>query len=125
MSHRIALTAALVLLAGRATAADWEPMTADLVKAEKPGFGGLCGVVVDHASGDLYIDLSDKGLFRSTDQGKTWKKHGPTIKGRTEWPGCLAFDPSGKTRTLLLALVYGGPVGASADAGETWKFMDP
>jgi hypothetical protein len=126
LATRLALAAPLLFLAARAPAADWEPTaTAELVKAEKPGFGNVCGVLVDHASGDVFIDLSDKGLFRSTDQGQTWKKHGPTIKGRTEWPGCLAFDPSGKTRTMLLALVYGGPVGVSEDAGGTWKFMDP
>jgi photosystem II stability/assembly factor-like uncharacterized protein len=122
---RLAL-AALFLLAARAPAADWEPTaTADFAKAEKTGFGNVCGVVIDRASGDVLIDLSDKGLYRSTDQGKTWKKHGPVIKGRTEWPGCLAFDPTGKTKGLLMALVYGGPVGFSDDAGENWKFMDP
>jgi photosystem II stability/assembly factor-like uncharacterized protein len=122
---RVAL-AVLFLLAARASAADWEATaTADFAKAEKTGFGNVCGVVVDRTTGDVYIDLSDKGLFRSTDQGKTWKKHGPVIKGRTEWPGCLMFDPTGKAKGLLMALVYGGPVGFSDDAGENWKFMDP
>jgi photosystem II stability/assembly factor-like uncharacterized protein len=127
MTHtgRLTLSAIfLILTATRAPAADWEATTADLVKAEKPGFGGVCGVAVDRATGDVFIDLSDRGLCRSTDQGKTWRKHGPVVKGRTEWPGCLAFDPTGKTRTLLLATVYGGPVGVSDDAGENWKLMD-
>jgi hypothetical protein len=124
MTKRLALVAVFAMFAGRAAAADWEPMTADLIKAEKPGYGGLCGVVVDHASGEMFIDLSDKGLYRSTDQGKTWKKQGPVVKGRTEWPGCLAFDPSGKSRRLLMALVYGEPVAVSADAGAEWKFLD-
>jgi hypothetical protein len=119
------VAALFLLLANRAAAADWEPTgTADLLKSEKPGFGNVCGVVVDRASGDVIIDLSDKGLFRSADQGKTWKKHGQTIKGRTEWPGCMAFDPSGKSRTMLLATVYGGPIRISDDAGDTWKLMD-
>ncbi len=119
---RIAAAALFLLMAARAPAADWEPTGAvALVKSEKTGFGGVCGVAVDRASGDVFFDLSDIGLYRSTDQGKTWKKHGPAVKGRTEWPGCLAFDPNGRTGGLLMALVYGGPVRFSDDAGDTWK----
>jgi photosystem II stability/assembly factor-like uncharacterized protein len=117
-----------VLLAGiaaTASAADWEPVTTDLIKSEKPGYGGLCGVVVDHTTGDVIINLSDKGLYRSSDQGKSWKKLGPVIKGRTEWPGCLQLDPTGKSQRELLALVYGGPIGFSRDAGQSWSQVDP
>ena len=99
-------------------------MTADLVKAEKPGYGGLCGMVKEPLSGAILVDLSDKGLYRSGDQGKTWKKCGPIIKGRTEWPGCLLFDPTSMKPRLLMALVYGSSVGVSSDAGVDWKFMD-
>jgi photosystem II stability/assembly factor-like uncharacterized protein len=116
--------ATIVLWAGRVVAADWEATTAELVKAEKPGFGGVCGVVVDRVSGDVFIDLSDKGLYRSADQGRTWKKHGPVVKGRTEWPGCLLFDPARMKPRLLMALVYGAAVGVSPDGGESWKNMD-
>jgi photosystem II stability/assembly factor-like uncharacterized protein len=115
---------AIALLAGRAATADWEAVTADLVKSEKPGYGGLCGVVVDHSTGEVIVNLSDKGLYHSADQGKTWKKHGPAVKGRTEWPGCLIFDPTGTSRRLLMALVYGAPVAVSSDGGESWSPMD-
>ena len=114
---------AISLFVGRAVAADWEATTADLVKTEKPGYGGLCGVVVDHSTGEVIVNLSDKGLYQSADQGKTWKKYGPVTKGRTEWPGCLIFDPTDKSRRLLMALVYGAPVNMSPDAGETWSQM--
>lgn len=114
----------LCLCAGPVVAAEWEATATDLLKSEKTGFGGLCGVAVDHATGDVLIDLSDRGLFRSTDHGKSWAKFGPVVKGRTEWPGCLLFDPTGKSKQLLMALVYGAPVGISGDGGETWKSMD-
>ena len=38
----------------RAADSDWQPIATDLLQREKTGFGGLCGVVVDHTSGDLY-----------------------------------------------------------------------
>jgi photosystem II stability/assembly factor-like uncharacterized protein len=114
----------LCLCAGPAFAAEWEATATDLLKSEKTGFGGLCGIAVNHETGDVLIDLSDRGLFRSTDHGKSWAKVGPVVKGRTEWPGCLLFDPTGKSKQLLMALVYGAPVGISGDGGETWKSMD-
>ena len=115
---------AVCLLAGPSLAAEWEPVATELLKSEKTGFGGLCGIAVDHATGEVVIDLSDRGLFRSADHGKTWAKLGPVVKGRTEWPGCLVFDPTGRSKRLAMALVYGAPVGVSADGGETWTQMD-
>jgi BNR/Asp-box repeat len=106
-----------------ASAQDWQPVTEALIAAEKPGFGKLCGVVVDHATGDLTINLSDRGLYRSTDQGKSWQKLGTPFKGRTETPGCLMLDPTGGKR-LVAALVYGAPILVSPDRGETWEALD-
>jgi hypothetical protein len=79
-------------------------------------------VAVDHQTGDLYVDLSDKGVYRSTDQGKSWQRFGSAFKGRTETPGCLLLDPLGKSKRLLAATVYGGPV--ALHDGEDWKFFD-
>lgn len=114
----------LLSLPARALPAEWVPTTVELIEQEKPGYGKLCGVLVDHQTGDVYIDLSDKGLYRSTDQAKTWKKLGAQLlKGRTEWPGCLMLDPTGKSRKFVMALVYGSPILVTADDGETWKVM--
>ncbi len=106
-----------------ASAQDWQPVTEALIIAEKPGFGKLCGIAVDHATGAVTINLSDKGLYRSTDQGKTWQKLGMPFKGRTETPGCLMLDPTGGKR-LVSALVYGAPILVSPDRGETWTMLD-
>lgn len=117
----------VLAFAAAAPAADseWQPTVADLLKSEKTGFGGLCGVVVDHKTGDVFINLSDRGTFRSADQGKTWKRVSETQpKGRTESPGCWLLDPTGKTDKMVTALVYGAPVSVSGDRGETWKAMD-
>lgn len=116
---------ALFLPAARA-AADWQPVATDLLAKHKTGFGGLSGVAVERDTGSLFVSLSDQGVFRSTDQGKTWHrfgKEGP--KGRTETPGCLAFDPTGKTKKFLMATVYGGPVVVgSTNADQPFRAMD-
>ena len=104
---------------------DWQPVVTDLLKSEKTGFGGLCGVVVDHRSGDLWINLSDRGMFHSADQGKTWKHVSATQpKGRTETPGCWLLDPTGHSGAMVTALVYGSPIAVSHDKAATWRFLD-
>jgi hypothetical protein len=117
--------ATLLLLPALNARADWVPTTMELLMSEKTGYGGLCGVVVDHATGTIYIDLSDRGLYRSTDQGKSWQPTAEkSLKGRTEWPGCLMLDPTANGKRLVCAFVYGAPIGVSADQGKTWDFMN-
>jgi photosystem II stability/assembly factor-like uncharacterized protein len=118
--------ASIVLLTSAAfvNCAEWEPMVTDLLKSEKLGYGGLTGVVVDRQTGDVYIWLSDKGLYKSIDQAKSFTAFGPPTKGRTEWPGCMLTNPSGPLKTWTIALVYGGPIITSTDAGKTFAPMD-
>lgn len=124
MKHALPLLLVLVPVA-RADEPAWIPMLGDFVKNEKPGFGGLCGVLVDPANGTVWINVSDRGFYRSDDQAKTFRRCGDTQpKGRTETPGCLLLDPTGKTQRLMTALVYGGPISGSSDGGVTWKPLD-
>lgn len=105
--------------------ADWRPVATDLLRREKTGFGGLCGVVVDRRTGDLWVNLSDRGMFHSGDQGRTWKRVSDAQpKGRTETPGCWLLDPTGTSGTMVTALVYGSPIAVSADRAATWKYLD-
>ena len=124
----IPIVAAALALVGNSASAEepvWQAMLGDLPKTEKAGFGGLCGICVDHATGTVVVNISDRGFYRSTDAAKTFKRMSDTQpKGRTEEPGCLLIDPTGKTKTLLTALVYGAPIGASSDEGATWKTMN-
>src|SRR5690349_19328134 len=83
--------------------------------------GGLCGVAVDPTTGTVWINVSDRGFYRSDDQAKSFRRCGDVQpKGRTETPGCFLIDPTGASRKMLTALVYGSPVSVSADDGTTW-----
>ena len=112
-----------ILFASAAGAAEWRPITKELLQTTKPGYGGLSGVAVDHRTGYLYVDVSDRGIYRSTDQGGSWKRLGAEFKGRTEWPGCLMIDPVGDGKRMLIATVYGAPVARGTTEGD-WKFAD-
>ena len=81
-----------LLVVGSAGAAEWQPITTDLLAKEKPGFGGLSGVLVDHTTGRLYVSVSDRGVFQSDNQGLSWQRVGEAFKGRTEWPGCMVIE---------------------------------
>ena len=123
MTRRVLVAVFLTVPITHLSAQDWQPVTEALIVAEKPGFGKLRGVVVDHATGEVTINLSDKGFYRSADQGKTWNKVGMPFKGRTETPGCLMLDPTGGKR-LVTALVYGAPILLSPDRGESVRMLD-
>jgi photosystem II stability/assembly factor-like uncharacterized protein len=81
-------------------------------------------VLVNHRTGDLWINLSDRGMSHSANQGKTWKRVSATQPmGRTETPGCWLLDPTGKTSKMVTALVYGSPIAVSTDRAVTWKYL--
>lgn len=128
MKHVAAVILALVAFSPFARAAEephWHATLGDLVKSERAGFGGLSGIVVDPAAGTVWINISDRGFYRSDDQARTFRRCSDNQpNGRTESPGCLLLDPTGASKRLMTAMVYGAPVSVSADGGATWKFFD-
>jgi len=117
--------AALAQVARAAGEPHWQAMLGDLVKSEKAGFGGLCGIVVDRSAGTVWINISDRGFYHSEDRATTFRRCSDAQpKGRTESPGCLLLDPTGASRRLMTALVYGSPVSVSGDGGAAWKYLD-
>ena len=72
---------------------DWQPVLSEVLKNEKTGFGGLCGVIVDHQSGDVWVNLSDRGMFHSRDQGQAMKGI-----GGLSW---IEYDPQHETLYLM------------------------
>jgi hypothetical protein len=125
MNKVLSTLVVLISVAPVAAGANWEPVATDLLKREKTGFGGLCGVVVDHQNGDLWVNLSDRGMFYSKDQGKTWRRMSEKQpKGRTETPGCWLLDPTGRGVGMVTALVYGSPIAVSFSGAATWRYLD-
>jgi photosystem II stability/assembly factor-like uncharacterized protein len=89
-------------------------------------------VVFVAAQGPLWSGGGDRGLFQSTDGGKTWKK---VLGGDNEYTGVneVVMDPRDpdvlyasthqRFRTVA-ALINGGPesgIHKSTDGGETWR----
>ncbi len=83
------------------------------------------------AQGPLWSSGGDRGLYKTTDGGKTWKK----TLGDDKWTGVtdVVIDPSNPRRLYaatwerhrnVAAYVGGGPgtgIYRSEDGGETWK----
>jgi photosystem II stability/assembly factor-like uncharacterized protein len=93
-----------------------EPVTSKL-KVGYPG-KGTAGVAVDPATGDVYMVVSDQGLWKSTDQGETFTRiDNKNVTGRCETGWALNFDPAGKR--LMCFMIYGNSA-ATDDAGKTW-----
>jgi photosystem II stability/assembly factor-like uncharacterized protein len=121
---RVLSILALLLVVLPASAGDWEAVTTQLLQTEKAGYGGLSGVLVDHQTGDLFICVSDRGVFQSKDHGAKWERVGEPFKGRTEWPGCFMLDPVGKGKRTVIATVYGAPIGLRTQGEEKWTFLN-
>lgn len=113
------LAIASVLFVHAAVAGEWvnisDPVTATL----KPGYGGpTAGVSVDRASGDVFMVVSDLGLWRSGDHGATFTRcDEKNIGGRCETGWALQADPAGKR--LACFMIYGDSA-MTTDSGKTW-----
>jgi photosystem II stability/assembly factor-like uncharacterized protein len=89
------------------------------------------GVVWVAAQGPLWSKGGDRGLFKTTDGGKTWRK----VLGAGEWTGVtdVAIDPRNpdvlyaatwQRHRTVAAYMGGGPESGlyrSTDGGETWE----
>jgi len=133
MRSRLVLLSGLVILIGsfRPCAADdgekgqWvaisEFVTTQLVReGKKIGYPGLtAGVAVDRTTGDLFMVVCDLGVWKSSDQGKTFARvDGEAIGGRCETGFALNASPAGNG--LAAFMVYGA-CGQSLDGGKTWS----
>src|SRR3954467_10288634 len=107
----LALSLALCLVLSAARADDngkWVPISESVTSKVKPGYPGkgTAGVAVDPSSGDVYMVVSDQGMWKSTDKGETFARtDGKAVGGRCETGWALNFDPAGKR--LACFMIYG------------------
>ena len=109
----------LLALTASALAGEWVNISDTFTAPLKPGYGGpTAGVVVDPASGDVFMVVSDLGLWRSGDHGATFARcDEKNIGGRCETGWALQADPAGKR--LACFMIYGDSA-LTADGGKTW-----
>jgi photosystem II stability/assembly factor-like uncharacterized protein len=98
----------------------------------QPGGGGLCLHTVIRHGGRLYVAISTAGVYRSDDDGATWRARNagiragfmPPEKQFPEFGQCVhkvAPHPSAPDR---LYLQHHGGVYRSDDAGDSWRPID-
>ena len=64
---------AFAFLTRAASAGEWTNVSDSVLAQVKPGtYGPTAGVVVDRTSGDVFMVVSDQGLWRSSDHGRTF-----------------------------------------------------
>lgn len=79
---------------------------------------GTAGVSVDPATGDLWMVVPGQGLWKSSDQGRSFARvDGGAVGGRAETSYALQFDPAG---TRLACFMLDGKCAMTPDAGKTW-----
>ena len=110
-------------------AESWTPITASLQEMAtaddtKPIWpGGCSGVVVNRLNGDVTVKVVGHGLWRSSDQGKTWARlDKEIISGRDETGWATSADQNAPLRVASFSL--DGTAGWTSDGNEWKKFTD-
>ena len=120
----ICCAAALLVVSAHA-AERWIDISSSLLErvtnnGAKPAWpGGCSGVVVNRTNGDVTIKMVGLGLWRSSDQGRSWTRiDGETISGRDETGWATSVDQNAPGRMASFSL--DGSAGWTTD-GLHWK----
>ena len=92
--------------------------------------GGCSGVVVDRITGDVVIKVVGEGLWRSSDQGTTWKRiDNNAVSGRDETGWATTVDQNDPRRMASFSLdglagwtTNGTDWKSFANNGRNWDF---
>jgi len=100
--------------------AEWVNVSDPVTAVVKPGYAGpTAGVAVDRTLGDVYMVINDQGLWKSSNQGQSFRRVDKmAIGGRCETGYALQLDPN--SQRLFCFMIYGSS-GYSTNAGLTWS----
>ena len=83
--------------------------------------GKTAGIAADRTTGDVYMIISGRGVWRSGDKGETFARiDGKSVGGRCETGYALQADPAGKR---LACFMLDGRSAGTDDGGKTWTPM--
>jgi hypothetical protein len=83
------------------------------------GFPGASGVAVNRLNGDLYVKITEQGIWKSTNKGQTYVEVSQgTVTGRDEAGAAFTMDQDNPVRMCVFSL--DGTAGFTAN-GTTWK----
>ncbi len=118
------LMSCVPLLLASAQSASWTDVSAPVLKQLKDENkkidwpGETAGVVVDPATGDVFMVVPGQGLWKSADQGKTFARADDgAVGGRCETSFSLQVDPAGRR---LACFMLDGKCAMTPDGGKTW-----
>jgi photosystem II stability/assembly factor-like uncharacterized protein len=84
-----------------------------------PWPGNTAGVAVDRTSGNLYMDICNLGLWKSTNHGRSFRRFAEgQISGRCEFGYAINCDPAG---SRMACLQLDGKCGMTLDGGKNWQ----
>ena len=88
-----------------------------------PWPGNTGGIAVDRATGDVFLEICNVGLWRSVDHGRNFTRvAGGTISGRCEFGYAFNCDPAGRR---MACFFLDGKCGMSLNGGRSWQAFAP
>jgi hypothetical protein len=120
------IISSLLLLLSVASAQTWTDISTSFINSiggtpGTPGdhMTGCGGVIVNRLNGDIFVDVTLKGIYKSTDRGVSWAKVSGTIAtGKGESGSAFQMDQHDPRRLGMFCL--DGASGFTAD-GATWR----
>lgn len=125
------MAAAIQVLAASQDGADanWVNISEDLIAGltrsgmRIPWPGNTGGIAVDRATGKVFLEVCNLGLWESGDHGQTFSRLGEgKISGRCEFGYAFNCDPAGGR---MACFFLDGQGGMTLDGGKSWQPFAP